>query len=513
MLRYRDKLIISILVIACLSIVFWRLSTFDSRVNALLPERHYQFMADMQLQGHGEDIAVALTLPVTARNQRVRDETVKSSSLSFRIESGPNARRGVWSGAQIDNQQNLGYACTVRTVQDRYELDPSLSLPDIYPVDVQPYLLATETIQADAEEIAALYETLIPADQRGNIPGVIRKAYDYCRVSIQPAALTGTTDALTCLHLGEGSCGGKSRLFAALLRHAGIPARLVGGLILKDTAWTASHLWVEAWIAGQWVPFCALNGYFAEKPRQYLVLYYGELPLLERPRDVNFRYSFTSRSILAAPENTAGATGLLNLWGLFEQVHIPIDLLKIMLLFPVGALVVTFTRNMLGVLTFGVFSPALLAVAFQGTGLLWGVFLFLVILAAGTLVRLLLEHVQLLQTPRLGVMVTVTSLTLLAISVFSVAKGLTLSSRVSLFPLVIITMTIERFSVMTEEEGFAAAVRVCIMTILVACFAYGVMNWAVLGSIVLAFPETQFLILALFFIIGRWPGLRLLEYV
>jgi hypothetical protein len=167
----------------------------------------------------------------------------------------------------------------------------------------------------------------------------------------------------------------------------------------------------------------------------------------------------------------------------------------------------------LGVLTFGVFAPALLAVAFEGTGLLWGVSLFVLILAVGTLVRLFLERFELLQTPRLGIMLTVTSLTMLGISILSVAKGLTLSSRVSLFPLVIISMTIERFSVMTEEEGFGGAIKVCIMTILVACFSYGVMNLEALEFIVLAFPETQLLVLALFFIIGRWPGLRLLEYV
>jgi len=513
MLRYRDKLTISLLIAGCLAIVFWRLSTVDSEMDALLPERHYQFMVDMQLQGHGEDVTVRITLPIETSHQSVRDETVKSSSFPFSIESGQHVRYGVWAGRQISGQQKLGYTCTVRTSHERYELAPSLAIPESYPPEVQPYLLSTETIQADSEEIASLFETIVPQQERNNITAIIRHAYDYCYTSIKSVKLTGETDALTCLRLGEASCGGKSRLFAALLRHAGIPTRLVGGLILKDGSWTSSHLWNEVWIAGRWIPFCTLNDYFAEKPRRYLVLYYGELSLIKHTRDINFRYAFTAESILVAPANTAGPTGLLNLWGLFEQVHIPIELLKVMLLFPVGALVVTFSRNMLGVLTFGVFAPALLAVAFRGTGLVLGVSLFLVILVLGTLVRLFLERFQLLQTPRLGVMLTVTSLAMLAISILSAAQGLTLSSRVSLFPLVIISMTIERFSIMAEEDGGWAATKVCLMTILVSCFAYGVMNLEVLGSIVLAFPETQLLILAMFFIIGRWPGLRLLEYI
>ncbi|MDH4201565.1 MAG: UUP1 family membrane protein [Phycisphaerae bacterium] len=513
MLRYRDKLMIILLVAGCFGIVLWRLSTVGSKMNALLPERHYRFMFDTQLQGHGEDVTVRMTLPIETAGQVIRDETLKSSNFLFSIENASSYRYGMWVGRQVSGQQNLGYACTVRTSQVRYELAESLTLPESYPAEVQAYLLPTETIQADSEEIATLFEVIVPANQRGNVTAVIQKAYDYCHRSIKSVTITGTTDALTCLRLGEASCGGKSRLFAALLRHAGIPARLVGGLILKDGVWTSTHLWVDAWVAGHWVPFCVLNDYFAEKPMRYLVLYYGELPLLTHSRDVNFRYTFTAESVLAAPEDTAGLSGLLNLWGLFEQVHLPIEILKVILLFPIGALVVTFSRNILGVLTFGVFAPALLAVAFHGTGLMWGVILFLAILAIGTLVRLFLERFQLLQTPRLGIMLTVTSLTMLGISILSVAKGLTLSSRVSLFPLVIISMTIERFSVMTEEDGLAAAIKVCIMTVLVACFSYGVMTSDVLGAIILAFPESILLVLALFFIIGRWPGLRLLEYV
>jgi hypothetical protein len=513
MLRYRDKLTIALLVAGCLFIIFWRLSLVGPEMNALLPERHYQFMVDMDLQGHDEDLSVRVTLPIKTKGQSVRDETVKSSSFPFSIERGQNVRYGVWSGRQISGPQKLGYFCTVRTSCERYELAPSLALPENYPAEAQLYLLSTDTIQSDSEEIAVLFEKIVPEAQRDNITAIITQAYDYCHTSIKSVKITGTTDALTCLRLGEASCGGKSRLFAALLRHAGIPARLVGGLILKDKTWKSSHLWVDVWIAGRWVPFCTLNDYFAEKPMKYLVLYYGELPLIKHTRDINFSHEFTASSILAAPENTAGLTGLLNLWGLFEEVHLPIELLKIILLFPIGALVVTFSRNILGVLTFGVFAPALLAVAFEGTGLLWGVSLFVLILAVGTLVRLFLERFELLQTPRLGIMLTVTSLTMLGISILSVVKGLTLSSRVSLFPLVIISMTIERFSVMTEEEGFGGAIKVCIMTILVACFSYGVMNLEALEFIVLAFPETQLLVLALFFIIGRWPGLRLLEYV
>jgi hypothetical protein len=506
-------LTICLLIAGCLFLVYWRLSIVDSENKTLLPERHHQFMADMRLEGHNKNISVRMTLPIVTEGQSVRDEAVKSSNFPFSIEMDRGARFGVWEGMQISGDQNLVYSCTVKTSHQHFKLASWLAIPEIYPAEVQPYLLSTDTIQSDSKEIAELFGSILPQDQRENMSAIIRQAYDYCHTSIESVKITGKTDALTCLRLGEGSCGGKSRLFAALLRHAGIPARLVGGLILKDREWTSSHLWVDVWIAGRWIPFCTLNDYFAEKPMKYLILYHGELPLIKHTRDINFRYSFTAKPVLSAPDGPEGLEGLLNLWGLFEEVRIPIEFLEIILLFPVAAVVVTFSRNILGVMTFGVFAPALLAVAFQGTGLIWGITLFAFILAFGVLIRLLLERFELLQTPRLGILLTVTSLTMLVIAILSAAKDSSQSSRVSLFPLVIISMIIERFSVMTEEEGLWASIKVCIMTLLVSCFSYAVISSQILGSVVLAFPETQLLVLAVFFIIGRWPGLRLLEYV
>ncbi len=232
----------------------------------------------------------------------------------------------------------------------------------------------------------------MPASDRGNAVAVVRAAFDYTSKVIRSVDLKGTTDAITTLRLGEASCGGKSRLFAALCRAGGIPARLVGGLILKDGTWRSSHIWAEAWIAGRWVPFCPLNGYFAEIPSHYLILYYGDQPLLTHSVDINFNYYFHGKKVLAPPSEAMQAAkkfpaGTLSLWWAFEQVRIPLNLLKIILMIPFGALVVVLARNVIGIETFGTFMPALMAVAFRDTGLAWGLMLFLAILLFGGIIR------------------------------------------------------------------------------------------------------------------------------
>jgi transglutaminase-like putative cysteine protease len=55
---------------------------------------------------------------------------------------------------------------------------------------------------------------------------------------------------VTAAKLGEASCNGKSRLFIALARRAGIPSRLVGGVILSTGVKRTSHQWVEAYVSG-----------------------------------------------------------------------------------------------------------------------------------------------------------------------------------------------------------------------------------------------------------------------
>jgi hypothetical protein len=335
---------------------------------------------------------------------------------------------------------------------------------------------------------------------------------------IEPAPFQGTTDALTCLRLGESSCGGKSRLFAALARAAGLPARVVGGLILRDGAWHAQHIWAEAWVAGHWVPFCPLNGYFAEVPGRYLTSYIGDLPYFLHSPDISFRYAHTARRILAPPEGwavTEWAEHLLTptLWAAFEQVRIPVNLLKIILMMPFGALAVVVFRNVLGIETFGTFMPALIAVACRDTGLAWGVALLTLILGIGAAVRIALDRFQLLHTPRLAVMLTVIVILVLAISLAGLVTGFVLPTRVSLFPLVILTLTAERFAVMLEVDGFRRSSIVSLGTVVVVAAAYAVMNWERLQVAVLAFPELLLLALAAFFMVGRWSGMRLAEYV
>ncbi|MGQ9588746.1 MAG: UUP1 family membrane protein [Planctomycetota bacterium] len=513
-MRSRDRLAVVAFAALAFALMFLKVRILGPSLAALLPEEHRELLVRVWLDGHGEDVRVRMALPIATDRQRVRDELVSSSEFRFHMErQGPN-RWGVWEDEEVKGRRALVYAATVRSERRAYRLPPEIEIPPRYPEEAQAHLLPTEQVQSAAKEIRALFEEIVPAPERRNAAAIARAAFEYCRARIRPISIRGTTDALTCLRLGEGSCGGKSRLLAALLRAGGIPARLAGGVILKNASWTSSHVWVEAWLTGRWVPFCPLNGRFAEVPAEYLVLYYGDESLFAHSPDINFSYVFHSKTVLVPPASPeAPPPGPFNLWAAFEGVGIPVDLLKIILVLPFGALVVVVARNLVGVRTFGTFMPALMAVAFRDTGLGWGLLLLATVLASGLGVRMALERFQLLHTPRLAVILTAVVATIVGFALFAQATGYLLPTRVSLFPIVILTLTVERFSAMWEEDGPRATLLVTAGTMAVVAAAYSAVEARWVQTSVLAFPESLLLAVAAFFFAGRWTGLRILEYL
>ena len=126
---------------------------------------------------------------------------------------------------------------------------------------------------------------------------------------------------------------------------------------------------------------------------------------------------------------------------------------------PIGALVIMLLRNFIGVKTFGTFMPVLVALAFRETRLMWGSLLFAVIVSLGLLIRFYLEKLRLLLVPRLTCVLTVVVLLMAGISVLSQRLDLQPGLSIALFPMVIISMTIERMSIVWEERGASEAIQ------------------------------------------------------
>src|SRR5690606_35054857 len=191
------------------------------------------------------------------------------------------------------------------------------------------------------------------------------------------------------------------------------------------------------------------------------------------------------------------STGLLN----FTLFNLPIatqEVYRVLLMVPLGALVIVFMLVVVGVPTFSTFTPILIALAFRETRLGWGVLLFLAILFVGFLMRVALANLRLLLVPRLAAMLIVVIGLMLVLSLFSARLGFTQGLSIALFPMVILTMTIERMSIVWEERGSMETLRETLGSLVVAVSGYYVMNHPLLMHLMFHFPELLLVVLALF---------------
>jgi hypothetical protein len=77
--------------------------------------------------------------------------------------------------------------------------------------------------------------------------------------------------------------------------------------------------------------------------------------------------------------------------------------------------------------------------------------------------------------------------------------------------MVIISMTIERMSIVWEERGASEAIQEGVGSLLVAALAYLVMGILWLEHLIFVFPELLLLVIVATLLVGRYTGYRLLE--
>lgn len=198
----------------------------------------------------------------------------------------------------------------------------------------------------------------------------------------------------------------------------------------------------------------------------------------------------------------------------FSLLQLPVNVqqtYQILLTIPVGAFIILLLRNFVGLITFGTFMPVLIALAFRETHIIWGIVLFTTIVFFGLLVRFYLDHLRLLLVPRLAVILTVVILLMILISIFSVHLGFENGLSVALFPMVILTMTIERMCIAWDERGPLEAIKSGAGSLLAAIIAYEVMRNTEIEYLFFAFPEFLFILIAFILLVGQYRGYRLFE--
>jgi hypothetical protein len=308
----------------------------------------------------------------------------------------------------------------------------------------------------------------------------------------------------------------RAHLATVILAGAQIPARLAHGVPLRsETGQVRVESLLEVHDGVQWLYF---NPQSLEQglPRDFLIWWRGDEHIADIDGgtllDVTLAAQQNLLDSMLVAERRAERLGSHSIdFSLFSLPIATQAVYGVLLMVPIGALVIMLLRNFIGIKTFGTFMPVLVALAFRETRLLWGVVLFAVIVSLGLLIRFYLEKLRLLLVPRLTCVLTVVVLLMAGISVLSQKLDIQPGLSIALFPMVIISMTIERMSIVWEERGASEAIQEGIGSLIVAAISYVIMEITWLEHLMFVFPELLLLVVAATLLTGRYTGYRLLE--
>lgn len=184
---------------------------------------------------------------------------------------------------------------------------------------------------------------------------------------------------------------------------------------------------------------------------------------------------------------------------------------KGLLLIPVGVLVVVFLRIIVGLRTSGTFMPVLIAIAFIQTSLITGLVGFLLIVAIGLMIRSYLSRLNLLLVARISAVIISVIVIIAAFSVIAYQIGLSEGLKITFFPMIILSWTIERMSILWEEEGPKEVLSQGGGSLFVALIAYMLMTNEIVRHLTFNFLGLQLVFMALVLILGNYTGYRLSE--
>jgi hypothetical protein len=186
-------------------------------------------------------------------------------------------------------------------------------------------------------------------------------------------------------------------------------------------------------------------------------------------------------------------------------------LFKNILLIPIGVLVVCILRILVGLRTAGTFMPVLIAIAFIQTSLTTGLIGFVLVVGLGLLLRGYLSQLNLLLVARISTVIIFVIMSISVLAVISYRLGWTEGLKVSFFPMIILSWTIERTSILWEEEGGQEVFIQVGGSLFSAVITYMLMTNLFVQHLTFNFLGLQLIIMAVILLIGSFTGYRLLE--
>lgn len=452
--------------------------------------------ARVEFDATGGPVHVKLALPASQPGFILQSEHTASPGYGLGFDEG-RQRYADWTLRNGQGSQLLYYRA-------QFRVDPQRRIPQLgEPPEIRPVVWSTPLKTAAAQLLASAYQ-------------VSSDPFSFARALAQ--RLQNPDNQNARLLLSELS---PVEAMLRLLNQADFHAREVHGLRLEDGRRRQPvQSLVQVFSGNEWrlfdpsssQPSATTSGSDAKVP----LLLWEQLggPVLEvvggKNSSVTFSMLKTSEPATASSNTRMASDALLSL-----SIHsLPIaeqSVFKTLLLLPLGALIVVALRVLVGLKTSGTFMPVLIALAFLQMSILTGLITFLLVVGAGLLLRQTLANLNLLLVARVSaVIVCVVGLVSL-FSVLSFHLDIESGLKMTFFPMIILAWTIERMSILWEEEGPHEVLVQGFGSLMTATLAWAAMDLSVMRYWMFNFLGLQLIVLALILMLGSYTGYRLSE--
>lgn len=468
----------------------------------------------------GEVRSFSFPIPKSGIGQKITDEKMRSKDFQVFVDANSDSNLATWSSRDLIKSR-ITYSAKVDLRPIIYK-KISKDYTETYPKGLEKYLKLPKLLPEDEEAIKLLETAILEGSE--DKTSLIRKIYYYVEEEIQR-----NTDVKTIhetLNTGKGSPLIKAKLFNIMARRNRVPSRIVVMARMPDAKKSKEETKLrftfanEVFLSNKWIPIDTNRGFFGERPKNFLLIHrnYEDVEKLISKKKIS--YSIQAERARINRYNKAEFKKEVersdSIFGKFSLYRLPLPLQSVfttILLIPVGALVLSIARNIIGIPTFGIFTPILLTLFFRETSFGFGMLFFSVVVLIGIGEKYILDKFYLLAVPRLSIILTLIIILMLGYSFYSVELSSISQKHLAFFPIVIVTLIIERLSIMITEEGMVNTLKTLVGTVLIVILVYSLYFISALEMFMFTNPELLFTIIGLLILVGKYKGYRISEFI
>jgi len=499
----RAALLAFVLIVTGIGIFLVKTIRLDYPLKPDVLATMWDFEIYLEFDGRNEPARIEVFLPTTDVERNFPREQFYNGPFGLSLINDPEMRnrKAVWTYRYPSNRKVLRYTAQTQGENAATPLSSAFrrQTPDVIPFE-------SDLVKRQAFIVWEAALKRRSADDRSFVDLTIQQTFET------GAGIEQVADEAAVLM--DGSPGIMQRLSLArhTLQSQGIPARIANGVYLTEGRRRVElKHWLEYRVNAE--DFRYFPG---DEPDRFFTIWYGVKDLVNDSgiQELDVQIALQSHSN-AAEDLAASSGGRANAIGrYFSFGALPVTtqlVYKVLVTIPIGITLLVFLRQFVGLRTLGTFMPVLIGIAFRETALLNGLLLFTLLIGLGLAMRFYLERLQLLLVPRLAVVLIFIVVIMAGITIVMARSNQAIGLSISLFPMVILTMTIERMSIVWEEYSGGEAIKQGFGSLAVASGAYLAMTNPQAEYLMYQFPELLLVLMGLCVLMGRYTGLRLSE--